>query len=278
MTATAVTTTAVTANAATAVTANAVHEQQQTGVLEALRWPDVRVAPWPVALLPWGATEPHNTHLPYGTDTILAREVSARVAAQCLTRGVRTIALSPIPYGVNTTQLDLPLTINMMPSTQLAVLRDITRSLAPHGTRALVLLNAHGGNELRALVRELQPETPVLLVVANWWQAGDHAVFVEPGDHAGELETSAMLHVAPHLVDTPDTWGDGATLQSVFPGVRAGWAWLPRRWTQLSADTGVGNPRAATAAKGERFVAQAVERIADLCVQLASADPGALYE
>ncbi len=244
-----------------------------------MHWPQVRSAPWPVAMMPWGATEPHNTHLPYGTDTILGRTVASRVAARCLARGLRVVALPALPFGVNTTQLDLPLTINMMPSTQLAVLRDVVRSVEPHGVRVLVLLNAHGGNELRALVRELQPETGVMLAIANWWQAGEHAVFAEPGDHAGELETAAMLHIAPELVNGDRSqWGDGTAKRSVFSGVRAGWAWLPRRWTQVTADTGVGDPRAATAEKGERFVAQAVERIAELCEQLAAADPDTMYE
>ena len=250
----------------------------QEGSLENLRWPDVRTAPWPLAIMPWGATEPHNTHLPYGTDTILGREVASRVAASCLEMGLRAVALPAMPFGVNTTQLDLPLTINVMPSTQLLLLRDVIRSLEPHGVRALVLLNAHGGNELRALVRELQPETGILLAIVNWWQSGDHALLDEPGDHAGELETAAMLHVAPHLVGAPDTWGDGAARKSIFAAVNAGWAWLPRRWTQVTADTGVGNPRAATAEKGERFVKQAVERITEFCMRLAVADPTSLYE
>ena len=230
-----------------------------------------------MAIMPWGATEPHNTHLPYGTDTMLGREVAARVAKRAAQQDLRVLALPAMPFGVNTTQLDLPMTISVMPSTQLMMLRDVVRSLEPHGVHALLLLNAHGGNELRALVRELQPETRIVLAIANWWQAGDQRVFDEPGDHAGELETAAMLHVAPHLVRAPDTWGNGAARASVFDGVRQGWAWLPRRWTQVTDDTGVGDPRAATAAKGEQFVAQATERIAHLCVQLSTADPGALY-
>ncbi len=248
------------------------------GVLEEQAWPAMRDRAWPVALLPFGATEPHNTHLPYGTDTLLGREVAARVAATCLARGTGVVALPALPYGVNTTQLDLPLTVNVMPSTQLALLRDVLRSLAPHGVRALVLLNAHGGNELRALVRELQPETPLLLAIVNWWQAGDHALFAEPGDHAGALETAALLHVAPGLVH-PDreAWGAGTAHPSVFAGVRSGWAWMPRRWTQVTADTGVGNPAEATAAQGEAFVAQAVARIAAFCEALATADPGRLW-
>jgi creatinine amidohydrolase len=238
----------------------------------------MRDGEWPVALLPFGATEPHNTHLPYGTDTIMGREVAARVAAACASQGVSVAALPAVPFGVNTTQLDLRFTINMMPSTQLAVLRDVVKSLEPHGVRALVLLNAHGGNELRALVRELQPSTPIVLAIVNWWQTGDHGVFESAGDHAGELETAAIMHVAPHLV-VPDrgTWGDGHAKSSVFDGVRSGWAWMPRRWTQVTADTGVGDPRAATAEKGAAFVAQAVERIAAFCVQLAGADANAMW-
>lgn len=255
----------------------AITHAPRAGVLEELTWPQVRTQTWPVAMMPWGATEPHNTHLPYGTDTLLGREVAVRVAAACAARSVNLIVLPAMPFGVNTTQLDLPLTLNVMPSTQLAVLRDIVRSLEPHGVRALVLLNAHGGNELRALVRELQPETAVLLVIANWWQAGDHGVFREPGDHAGALETAAVLHVAPHLVAPRETWGDGAIKRSVLTGVRAGWAWTPRRWTQVTADTGVGDPREATAEQGARFVAQAVEQIAQLCEELAVVDAGAMY-
>lgn len=250
----------------------------RVGVLEEQCWTVMREGAWPVALLPFGATEPHNTHLPYGTDTILGREVAARVAAACANHGINVVALPAVPFGVNTTQLDLPFTINMMPSTQLAVLRDVVRSLEPHGVRALVLLNAHGGNELRALVRELQPSTPIVLAIVHWWQAGDHALFDEAGDHAGELETSAMMHVTPRLV-VPDrtTWGDGHAKSSVFDGVRNGWAWVPRRWTQVTADTGVGDPQRATAERGAAFVSQAVERIAAFCVQLAGADSDAMW-
>lgn len=245
--------------------------------LAEMTWPDVRDGAWPILLLPWGATEPHNTHLPYGTDTLLGSTVANRVALRCAELGASVLALPAVPFGVNTTQLDLPMTINVMPSTQLALLRDVVRSVEPHGVRVLVLLNAHGGNELRSLVRELQPETRVLLVIVNWWQVADGSVFTEPGDHAGELETAAVLHVAPELVAPRDEWGDGAAKASVLAGVREGWAWLPRRWTQVTRDTGVGNPRDATAERGATFVAEAVEKIAALCVELSAADPDHLY-
>lgn len=250
----------------------------RSGVLEELAWPAVRDTRWSVAMMPWGATEPHNTHLPYGTDTLLGREVAARVSVQCMTSGTNVLALPAMPFGVNTGQLNLPMTLNVMPSTQLAVLRDIVRSIEPHHVRALVLLNAHGGNELRALVRELQPETNVMLVVVNWWQAGDRDVFAEPGDHAGALETAAVLHLAPHLVATRASWGAGHARTSVLPGMQEGWAWMPRRWTQVTDDTGVGNPREATPDLGAAFVANAVTRISELCMKLATVDSDKLYE
>ena len=106
----------------------------------------------------------------------------------------------------------------------------------------------------------------------------DQALFKEPGDHAGALETAAMQHVAPHLV-VPDraTWGDGRARPSALVGVRGGWAWMPRRWTQLTDDTGVGRPHEATAETGATFVMQAVERITHFCIQLSVADPEALW-
>jgi len=60
-------------------------------------------------------------------------------------------------------------------------------------------------------------------------------------------------------------------------GLREGWAWAPRRWTQVTADTGVGNPAAATAAKGAAYVDAVAERIAGLLVELQALDPDDLY-
>ncbi len=60
--------------------------------------------------------------------------------------------------------------------------------------------------------------------------------------------------------------------------MRAGWAWAPRRWTQVTADTGIGNPAAATAEKGARYFDAVVSEIAGFFQELAAADPGDLYQ
>ena len=61
-------------------------------------------------------------------------------------------------------------------------------------------------------------------------------------------------------------------------GFRERWAWTQRPWTTVSADTGIGNPRAATVSKGERYVDAVADRIAQFFVELSQGDPAAMYK
>ncbi|MGH7620649.1 MAG: creatininase family protein, partial [Gemmatimonadaceae bacterium] len=224
-------------------------------VLAESTWKAVDATPYEVAVLPWGATEAHNYHLPYATDTIQAESVSIRAAAAAWERGAKVVVLPAVPFGVNTTQLDIKLCVNMNPSTQAAVLADVVSGLDGQGIHKLLILNSHGGNDFRQMIRELQPKTRVFLSAINWWSCVDASKFVEaPGDHAGEAETAAMLHLAPDLVRPLTEAGPGRARASRLAGVREGWAWAPRRWTHVTADTGIGNPSKATVAKGEAYV------------------------
>jgi len=242
-------------------------------------WPEVKAANYTIALLPWGATEAHNTHLPYGTDTMLAEAAADAAAAEAWQRGTHVAVLPSLAYGVQAGQLDIPFCMNMSPTTQLHTLRDLATSLVPHNIRALVIINAHGGNDFKPTIRELQPSTPLFLATVDWWKAGDmKATFIEPGDHAGELETSAMQHVAPHLVRPLHEAGDGHSRNWRFTAMQQGWAWAPRQWTRISDDTGVGNPAASTAEKGEVYVRTCGERIGAFLAELNLALPGDLYE
>jgi creatinine amidohydrolase len=248
-------------------------------VLAESTWKTVDPTPYAAAILPWGATEAHNYHLPYGTDNIQAEQISIRAAELAWRRGARAVVLPTVPFGVNTTQLDIKLTINMNPSTQAAVLGDIVSALDGQGVHKLVIVNGHGGNDFRQIIRELQPKTRVFLSMINWWSCVDPKQFVEEaGDHAGEAETAAMMHLVPDLVRPLSDAGSGSARPSVLRGVREGWAWAPRRWTQVTADTGIGNPAKATAAKGEAYVGAAVERIAEVLVELSAMRLDRLYE
>jgi creatinine amidohydrolase len=249
-------------------------------ILAETTWKTVQANAYQVVVLPWGATEAHNYHLPYATDNLQADYVAAEAARKAWEQGAKVVVLPCIPFGVNTGQLDITLDINMSPSTQLALLRDVVQVLARQGIPKLVILNGHGGNDFRQILRELQAEFPtVFLSTLNWFRAADrNQYFSAPGDHADELETSAMLHIAPGLVSPLSEAGAGAAKQFRIAALRQGWAWAQREWSQVSADTGVGNPAAATAEKGQAFLDACTTNIGHFLVELAAADPQDLYE
>jgi len=248
-------------------------------ILNELTWKDVGDARYEVAVLPWGACEPHNRHLPYSTDNVETERIAGLAARIAWDRGARVVVLPVVPFGVNTGQLDLPLCLNMNPSTQALVLRDVATALAGQHVPKLVILNGHGGNDFRQMIRELQPAVSLFLCVVNWYQVMDpKAFFADLGDHAGELETSVMLHLAPELVRPLSEAGPGTARRFTIAGLREGWAWAPRQWRQVTDDTGVGNPAAATPEKGCRYVDAVSEKIAGFLMDLARADTQDLYE
>ena len=247
-------------------------------LLAASSWPEITAAVYDVAVLPWGATEAHNRHLPYGTDTIQAGAVAADAARMAADAGARVVVLPAVPFGVNTGQLDIPLCLNLMPSTQALVLRDLVRSVERAGIGKLVVLNGHGGNDFRQMIRELQVETGVLLCTVNWYAVVDPRPFFDvPGDHAGELETSVMLHLRPALVQL-ERAGPGSAHRFTVAGLREGWAWAQREWTRVTDDTGVGDPRAASAEKGRAYLDAVIRKLAGFLVELAATDRDHLYD
>jgi len=248
-------------------------------VLNELTWKTVRDTRYDVAVLPWGATEAHNFHLPYATDNIETEGIAALAAEHAWERGARVVVLPIVPFGVNTGQLDIPLCLNLHPSTQALLLRDVATALAGQGIPKLVILNGHGGNDFRQMIRELQPAVSLFLCSVNWYQVVDaKSFFSDLGDHAGELETGVMLHVAPELVRPLSEAGPGRARRFKVTGLREGWAWAPRKWRQVTDDTGVGNPAAATAEKGRKYVEAVSAKIAAFLVELARADAADLYE
>ena len=248
-------------------------------VLAETTWAAVRDAPPEVVVLPWGATEAHNYHLPYGTDVYEATAVAEEAGRLAWERGARVAILPTLPFGVQTGQLDLPLCMNVNPSTQAALLDDLAGALDGQGIPKLVILNGHGGNDFRAMVRELQPHLDLFLSVIDWYRCVDPAAFFDaPGDHGGAMETALMMHVAGDLVRPLDQAGSGTARPWTVEGLREGWAWAPRQWTRLTDDTGVGDPAGATPELGESYFRAVTERIAGYLVELAEVDLDDLYE
>jgi len=238
----------------------------------------VKDNPYEVAVLPLGATEPHNLHLPYGTDHLEATIVGERICQAAHEKGARVVLLPSIPYGTETNMHAFPLAMNLDPSTLNQVVTDLVASLVGSNIRKIVLLNSHGGNEMKPLLRELCNKTEARLFLCNWYNAlADiyHDIFKEKEDHAGEMESSFGLAFFPDLVarneDGSLTADEGETRKTQFEAINRGWVSITRPWHLLTTNSGSGNPHAASADKGELLMQHLVERLGTFLLELSNA-------
>ncbi len=248
-------------------------------ILAETNYSHTKDAPFDVAVLPLGATEPHNLHLPYGTDVFEATAVGEHLCEAAWRQGARVVLLPTIPYGTETNMRELPLALNLNLSTLYRVIEDLVESLVGSGVRKIVLLNSHGGNDLKPVLRELYGRTEAHLFLCNWYQVLQeryHEVFEAPEDHAGEMETSFALAYFPHLVyrreDGALAADEGRTSPTRFRAVNEGWVSITRPWHLLTTHSGSGDPRAASADKGRRLMEILVDRLAGFLVELAEAE------
>lgn len=243
-------------------------------------WKTIQSKKIDLVVLPWGATEAHNYHLPYGTDVFEAEEIAAVAAQIATTKGANVMVLPAIPFGVNTGQSDIKLDINLNPTTQLAIIADVLETLNRQGIKKLLIVNSHGGNDFKWMLRELGLKFPeMFLSTSNWFQALNKKEFFElDGDHADEMETSIMLYLKPELVLPLNEAGNGEEKKLKIKEFGEGWAWTERRWSKITADTGVGNPKLATAEKGEKYFKAITEKVAKLMIEISNANLTDLYE
>ncbi len=249
-------------------------------ILAETNWAAVKETTFDLAVLPWGATEAHNYHLPYNTDVVEGEALAAAAAKIAWEQGTKVIVLPIIPFGVNTGQSDIYLDINLNPSTQFAILCDIAETLNRQGLRKLLILNAHGGNDFKSMVRELGLKFPEMFFAISFcFTIVDKTkYFVEAGDHADEMETSLMLYLKPEHVLPKAQWGYGVEKKIKIKAFREGWAWTERKWSKASVDTGIGNPHLATALKGEKFFLDIAQKLGGLMHDISQANLDDLYE
>lgn len=228
-----------------------------------------------VAILPWGATEAHNLHLPYLTDCILSHDIAVD-AAVSLYRKEKLLAMvmPPVAMGAqNPGQRQLPFCVHARYDTQRAILTDIVASLHTQGLRKLLVVSGHGGNNFKNMIRDLAVDYPDFWIASSEWfkMCPSRDFFEQPGDHADEVETSVMMHYHPELVTLGEA-GDGSHGGFAIPGLRDGTVWMPRNWSMVSRDTGIGNPHLATAAKGKRFAEAVVGKYVEFLTAFAKAE------
>jgi creatinine amidohydrolase len=167
----------------------------------------------------------------------------------------------------------------MNPSTQFAILNDIIETLNRQGIFKLVILNSHGGNDFRQILRELGLKYPnMFLSEVNWYKVkGGETIFEDQGEHAGEIETSLMLFLKPGWVRPLSEAGPGLARKFKFNAMHEGWGWAERRWSLVTTDTGIGNPVKATAEKGEKFFKMITEKIAEFLFEITVTGPDDFY-
>ena len=233
---------------------------------------NIKGKPYSFAVLPWGSTEPHNYHLPYLTDCLLAHDIAVDAVEKALNKyEVHGMVLPVIPLGSqNPGQRELPFCIHTRYETQKLILSDIVESLDFQKIRILVIMSGHGGNNFKSMIRDLSVDYPEMLIVNCEWFA------IEPGngyfeedidDHAGELETSVMMHYRNELVNL-EVAGEGKSKSFNIESLNKKVGWVPRDWSKTSEDTGVGNPRKASAKKGAEYANVVTNKIAMLFNEL----------
>jgi len=250
-------------------------------ILAESNWKSLKDQEVELAILPWGATEAHNYHLPYATDVIEGTSIAEEAGRLAWEAGAKIMVLPTIPFGVNTGQTDIKLDINMHPSTQAAVLNDVIEVLDRQNIHKLLILNSHGGNNFKPIIRELGVRYPDMFIsFCNWFQSLDKSQFFDhpDGDHADEMETSLVMHLRPELVRPLDEAGDGSARQFKIGVLNENWAWAERKWSEVAEDTGVGDPRKATEEKGKAYFEAVTEKVSQLFIDLANADIDDLYE
>ena len=227
-----------------------------------------------VAVLPIGAIEAHNRHLPEGQDWRHATYVARRCCELAWPACESVICLPTIPYGVDCNLLSFPLTVHVSQATLDALVREIIASVHRHGIRKVVILNGHGGNDFTPLSRQIQSDLPIHVFVCDWWKVGHDRyaeIFDARDDHAGEFETSVALALYPELVEL-NVAADGRARPFRFEALVQGWVRTSRDFARLNDHAGVGDPSRATAEKGRQYLELVCERISRFLVELAQAE------
>ncbi len=238
-----------------------------------------------IAVLPLAATEQHGPHLPLNVDTALVNGVVAAALAH-LAANLSVLFLPTQAVGLSPEHARFPGTLTLKNETILRLWTDIAESVAASGVRKLVLFNAHGGNVsvMDLVARDLRDRLHMLVYSVSWFnlplldaQGGDvQALFSAEeqrfGIHAGDIETSMMLALAPEQVDLSRAQHFASAAQvraSRFDilgnGRSAKLAWQTQDYNPLGA---VGNAAAATPAKGQAVVAAAGLALARLLAEI----------
>ncbi|TAD88295.1 MAG: creatininase family protein [Alphaproteobacteria bacterium] len=235
-----------------------------------------------IAILPVAAIEQHGPHLPVSVDTTLAEGILDRAIAQ-LPAEAEVLVLPTQAVGLSSEHLAFPGTLSLSVETILRLWTEIGESVARAGVRRLLLWNAHGGQpQIQDLVaRDLRVRLGLFAVTCCWWKLGlppglFSAHELTHGIHAGSVETSMMLHLAPDRVrmDRASTFPSlseqlAEECAILSPEGAVGFGWMT---DDLNPTGAVGNATDADAERGRALVEHAATRLVTLLAEMAAFD------
>jgi len=214
--------------------------------------------------IPFGSVEEHGSHLPLSTDTIEAYEVGKRAAER-----IPLFVAPPVHYGSCRSTSRHPGTISISTGTLKGFLKDIVRSLHAHGLRNFLVLTGHAGGAHRMALQDAGEELIAEIAEINMAvvteyelakEAGAHLIETRGDCHAGEIETSRIMHSHPHLVK-----GLGAAEYPNFPsGI------LVRDKRSFWPGGVWGDPGKASAEKGRLLESIVADKVVELVKALES--------
>jgi creatinine amidohydrolase len=234
-----------------------------------------------VAVLPVAAIEQHGPHLPLSVDATLLQGV-IEAALPLLPADLPVLFLPPQNLGLSPEHSGFPGTLTLSPATVIALWTEIGACVARAGVKKLLLLNGHGGqvSVMDIVARELRTRCGLLVYSASWFSlplpeavAGQFSAQEHRfGIHAGEIETSMMLHLAPTTVHMEQARDFRSTSQEraqhyaiLGNGRSAKLGWAAQDYHPAGA---VGNAAAATADKGRAVVQGAAQSLVQLLQEL----------
>jgi creatinine amidohydrolase len=238
-----------------------------------------------IAVLPVAAIEQHGPHLPLNVDTALVDGVVA-ATVPCMRDDVPALFLPTQAVGFSPEHARFAGTLTLKADTVIRLWTELGESVAATGVRKLVLLNAHGGQVglLDVVARDLRARLGMLVYSINWFglplvgPAGEdvNALFSAHehrfGIHAGEIETSMMLALAPGLVDMAKAENFASTSEDrakqfaiLGNGKSAKLGWQMQDYNPAGA---VGNAAAATAEKGRAVLDAAGRALAQVLAEI----------
>jgi creatinine amidohydrolase len=210
------------------------------------------------AIIPVGSLEQHGDHLPVSTDSLVAEYV-ARLAAE----KVGAFVLPVISYGVSFEHKPM-FNVSVHNSTLSTMIHDACISLAENRIKEIVILNGHHGNmrALQNIAQDLHAKLPKSTRVhtIHYWH-----MMKSEFDHAGEVETSLVLAIAPELVRMDRAAPNSKKLsKSKAYNTNA-----PGSFPKITGNGVWGDPRKASAAKGEKWIHEIVAGLAKTITELA---------